>query len=75
MINIKAAFTQLICGTCDKAKKYKGDKKTENGIRNNFMVDDESTMITVFTVSYHYHSSIPAKNILLLIYRTISRNG
>jgi hypothetical protein len=43
-----------MAGTCDKAKKYKGDKKMENGIRNNLMVDDESILVAMFLVSYHY---------------------
>ena len=36
--NINAAFPQLILGTIDKVKKYKGARKKEKGIRNNFML-------------------------------------
>ncbi len=53
-MNISTAFHQLMAGTCDKAKKYKGDKKIENGIRNSLMVDDESILVAMFLVSYHY---------------------
>ncbi len=42
MKNISVAFHQLISGTCDKAKKYNGDRKMENRIRSNLIVDAES---------------------------------
>lgn len=43
------AFPQWICGTCDNAKKYNGDKKIEKGNRSNLIVEVESTV--VFLVS------------------------
>lgn len=39
------ALPQWICGTCDNAKKYSGDKKIENGNRSNLIVELESTVI------------------------------
>ena len=48
MKKISAALLQLITGTCDKAKKYKGDKKTEKGILSNLMVDAESISPVMF---------------------------
>ena len=36
---------QLICDTCDNAKKYKGDKNIEKGSRSNLIVETESTTI------------------------------
>jgi hypothetical protein len=51
MIKISAAFHQLISVTCDKAKKYSGDKKIENGIRNSLIVDAEIIDYSMFSVS------------------------
>ena len=45
MKKIRMAFPQWICGTCDKAKKYKGDKKIEKGKRSNLKVEAESTTV------------------------------
>ena len=36
---------QWICGTCDKAKKYNGDKNTEKGIRSNLMVSESTEIV------------------------------
>ena len=47
MIKIKMALNQLISGTCDNAKKYNGERKKENGIRNNFIVEDESMLLKI----------------------------
>ena len=38
----RPAFHQLISVTCDKAKKKRGDRKKEKGMRNNLMVEDEN---------------------------------
>jgi hypothetical protein len=43
-MNISMALPHRISGTCDKAKKYNGDKKTENGILSNLIVDAESIL-------------------------------
>ncbi|MGK2860390.1 MAG: hypothetical protein ACSLE0_00520 [Chitinophagaceae bacterium] len=45
MIKTRIALFQLISGTCDKAKKYRGDRNKEKGKRSNFMVEAESTWI------------------------------
>jgi hypothetical protein len=37
---IRIAFPQSISGTCANAKKYKGERKNENGIRNNLIEED-----------------------------------
>ena len=36
---------QWICGTCDNAKKYSGDKKIEKGNRSNLIVEGENTVL------------------------------
>ncbi|HEX7902945.1 MAG TPA: hypothetical protein VF487_03620 [Chitinophagaceae bacterium] len=41
-MKMRTAFNQLICSTSLSAKKYRGDRKIENGTRNNLIVDAES---------------------------------
>jgi hypothetical protein len=41
-MNIKTALSQWISGTWDRAKKYRGDRKKENGIRRSLIVLRES---------------------------------
>jgi hypothetical protein len=45
MQKTRMALVRLISGTWDNAKKYNGDKKMENGNRNNRMVDEENTFV------------------------------
>jgi|GEM_PF-5218077 len=57
MKNISAAFNQLICGTCERANKYIGERKNENGIRNSFIVDLDTIRIKVTDVKVRWVSA------------------